>query len=94
VVFPTGLRAAVHFDLAEDLLKTVLFRLVAAGFDLVAWTDEEFVIEVKNDRQIQEKKRQIEEIAGLATGEILEGIPAPCEVRAAPSWWRSTARGD
>lgn len=85
-VYFTRARAAVHVGLADDVLKSVLFELVAAGYDLVAFDGDEFVIQVPASDISEALLGRIRSTAERASGRILGLFPPRCEVRDVPLW--------
>jgi hypothetical protein len=96
VLSPAGrVRRALHFTtagahqhvaMADDIMKLVLFRLVAAGFELVACAADEFVIQVVEGPSEDATLRRIAQTAEEAAGEFLIEFPPRCEIRPVAAW--------
>jgi hypothetical protein len=78
--------AQQHVALADDAMKLVLFKLVAAGFELVACAAGEFVIQITEDPPEQATLRRIARTAEEAGGEVLIEFPPRCEIRLVAAW--------
>jgi hypothetical protein len=85
-LFFTRLSAAAHLDLADDVMKTVVFRVVSEGHTLITCLGDEFVVEVRAESDPEKACRSIESAANDAARSILEFFPPRCEVRAQSSW--------
>ena len=85
-VYFTRARAAVHVGLADDVLKSVLFEPVAAGYDLVAFDGDEFVIQVPASDDSEALVGRIRSTAEGAADRLLGPFPPRCDVRVAALW--------
>jgi hypothetical protein len=72
--------------MADDVLKVVLFEVVAAGYELVACAGDEFVIQITEDPSEQATLRRIAQTAEEAAGEFLIEFPPRCEIRPVAAW--------
>jgi hypothetical protein len=96
VVNPGGrVRRALHFTtasahqhlaMADDVMKVVLFEVVAAGFELVACAADEFVVQITEDPSEQATLRRIAQAAEEAAAEVLFEFPPCCEIRLVAAW--------
>ena len=91
VVCPGGrVRRALHFTtasahqhvaMADDVMKVVLFEVVAAGYELVACAADEFVVQITEDPSEQATLRRIAQTAEEAAGEFLIEFPTSAAAR-------------
>jgi hypothetical protein len=75
-----------HLAMADDVMKVVLFEVVAAGYELVACAGNEFVIQITEDPSEQATLRRIAQTAEEAAGEFLIEFPPRCEIRPVAAW--------
>jgi hypothetical protein len=78
--------ARQHLAMADDCMKLVVFRVVAAGYELVACAGDEFVIQITEDPSEQATLRRIAQTAEEAAGEFLIEFPPRCEIRPVAAW--------
>jgi hypothetical protein len=72
--------------MADEVMKVVLFEVVAAGYELVACAGDEFVIQVNEDPPERATLRRIAQTAKEAAGEFLIEFPTRCELRLVAAW--------
>ncbi len=68
-------RAANHLDLADDVMKTVLFEIVAAGHDLVGYAGGKFALQVREDAATEAMRLAIEGVAEAAARRLIDLFP-------------------
>jgi hypothetical protein len=78
-------QTARHLDRADEVMMMVLYRLVAAGYELVAQAGEEFVLEVAKDH-VEGALERVKVIAEEAVGELLASTLVECEVGVVEVW--------
>ena len=85
-LFFTLARAADHLDLADDVMKTVLFEIVAAGHDLVGYAGGEFALQVREDAATEAIIHTIEGVAEAAARGVMGNFPPRCRVEMRQVW--------
>jgi hypothetical protein len=78
--------ARQHLAMADECMKLVVFRVVAAGYELVACAGDELVIQVSEDPSEQETLLRIAQTAEEAAGEFLIEFPPRCEICFVAAW--------
>jgi hypothetical protein len=99
VATPTGrVRARVNFTqarntpfqgLAADGAKLALWALVSAGYRVVAFVHDEFVIELPEDADHAAEARRVEAIVVREMERVTGGVPVTCEYALARRWSKS-----
>ncbi len=79
-------QAWIHefLELADSVMKHVVFELVAQGYRLVAYCGEEFVVEV--DDPAHDAEQHVAGIARRAAETLISDLPFPCHCRAVDRW--------
>jgi len=85
-LFLTLASAADHLDLADDVMKTVLFEIVATGHDLVGYADGEFALQVREDVATEAMRHAIEGVAEEAARRVVDLFPPRCRVEMRQVW--------
>ena len=85
-LFFTLTRAADHLDLADDVMKTVLFEIVAAGHELVGYADGEFALQAREDAATEAMRHTIEGVAEAAARKLMGNFPPRCRVEMRQVW--------
>ncbi len=85
-LFFTLARAADHLDLADDVMKTVLFEIVAAGHDLVGYAGGEFALQAREDTATEAMIHAIEVEAEAAARKLMGNFPPRCRVEMRQVW--------
>ena len=93
---PTGrLRGAVPFTaakntpfqgLAADGCKQAMWDLTKAGYRIVAFIHDEFVIELSRMDDIDQAAQEIPRLCSAAMQPFVPGIPVPCEFALTERW--------
>ena len=73
--FFIAVRRAQYLATVDEVRKAVAYALVAAGYPLVAVTDEEFVLEVPESEVSPEYERRLSEVMNAAQRKLF-GAPA------------------
>jgi hypothetical protein len=84
--FFTTARAAAHLCLADDVVKAVLFALVAAGHDLLGWDGREFAVQVSEREEAGPVIADVKRVAEGAARRVVTRFPPKCEVREVSAW--------
>jgi len=85
-LFFTLASAADHLDLADDVMKTVLFEIVATGHDLVGYAGGEFALQVREDAATEAMLHAIEGVAEAAARRVIDLFPPRCRVEMRQAW--------
>jgi hypothetical protein len=87
-IFLSQAQRAEHVDFAEDVMKAVLFRLVSTDYDLVAFTGDEFVIEIPRTTCSGERIREIATVAQVTAAALFNepDFAPPCRMEIQEAW--------
>ena len=101
VATPTGrIRGAVTFTaarntpfsgLAADGAKLAMWQLLLAGYRVVAFVHDEFVIELPIDSDHTAQAKHVEHICCYAMQQLVGDIPIECEYALASRWYKQAA---
>ncbi|WP_406699477.1 hypothetical protein V5E97_11480 [Singulisphaera sp. Ch08] len=83
--------SAACLDLADDVMKAILFTLFDAGYDLAGCTQNQFVLEVRRGMATGSEGQselipRINDLVKVAGRRLLEHVPISCKVVPAESW--------
>jgi DNA polymerase I-like protein with 3'-5' exonuclease and polymerase domains len=101
VATPTGrIRGAVTFTaarntpfsgLAADGAKLAMWQLLLAGYRVVAFVHDEFVIELPIDSDHTAQAKHVEHICCHAMQQLVGDIPIECEYALAGRWYKQAS---
>jgi hypothetical protein len=85
------LEASAHLDRIDDIIKSTLYCIVDAGYDLVAFAGDEFVLLVpdrhpRGGLEIDEVAHDVEKLVVGVIGRFLRFVPARCRVTPRSEW--------
>ena len=84
----TAAKNAPFQGLAADGCKQALWELTKAGYRVVAFIHDEFIIELKRLDDIERAAADIPRICTEAMQPFVPGIPVPCEYALAERWYK------
>jgi hypothetical protein len=78
-------------DATDDIRKSVLYELVAAGYELAAFAGDEFVLLIPDPNghggeRIEETTRDVKALVEGAIGGLIKYLPGRCRVTPSPAW--------
>ena len=74
--------------LAADGCKMAMWNLMKAGFRIVAFIHDEFIIELEQDIDFDLAANHIQRICSESMQPFVPGIPVPCEYALAKRWYK------
>jgi hypothetical protein len=82
--FVAQVRQEVYLLSVDEVMKAILYQLVAGGYRIVAALDKEVVLEISADRQTDEEQERVRALIHVAQAPFLGDLAAPCHCG-----WRS-----
>ena len=73
---------------AADGAKIALWRLFRAGYRIVAFVHDEFVIELSEDADHSSEARRIDDICCTSMEQITGNVPIACEYSLSHRWYK------
>jgi len=74
--------------LAADGCKMAMWNLMKAGFRIVAFIHDEFIVELNRDTNIDLAANDIQRICSESMQPFVPGIPVPCEYALTERWYK------
>lgn len=84
--YPLETRRWEYLFAVDEVLKAVVYALVAAGYRLVALAEEGFVLEVAESAVPEDQMERIGRLADQAARKFLGHLSPPCSVQVVPAW--------
>ena len=79
-------RGAEYLDLADDAAKSALYSVVAAGYRVVAHTEDTILVELPDLDETAGQAEEVQRLAREGAEAVLAGIAANCTTEMLFRW--------